>query len=75
MPPYCICLNRDAVRISQTVSSCCVPTVCKYTVHERCVSKDIAACISTYAKSRRHTNVSTNTTHEGLHSAHEAPCY
>uniref|UniRef100_A0A4W5P7D0 Diacylglycerol kinase n=1 Tax=Hucho hucho TaxID=62062 RepID=A0A4W5P7D0_9TELE len=43
-------------------------SVCKFTVHERCVSKDIAACISTYAKSRRHTNVST--IHTTTHTKH-----
>ncbi|XP_047458037.1 diacylglycerol kinase beta isoform X2 [Mugil cephalus] len=42
---------------------CC--SICKYTVHERCVSKDIAACISTYAKSRRHTSATQHVWMEG----------
>ncbi|MEQ2258858.1 hypothetical protein XENORESO_003524 [Xenotaenia resolanae] len=66
-PAYCNYCHTMllGVRKQGLCCSCCAlscpPAVCKYTVHERCVSKDIAACISTYAKSRRHTNVSTHT--------------
>uniref|UniRef100_A0AAR2JV88 Diacylglycerol kinase n=1 Tax=Pygocentrus nattereri TaxID=42514 RepID=A0AAR2JV88_PYGNA len=63
--PLLVLLGMETVSQSFSVGNQILIFLQSYTVHERCVSKDIAACISTYAKSRRHTNAMQHVWMEG----------
>lgn len=51
---------------------CCI--YCKYTVHERCVSKNIPGCVKTYSKTKKGGEVGDAYCLVLLHAVSQATC-